>query len=75
MWTGRRYRVSAQILAIGKGGMDRRAEHIPPGEVIKVVRGPRSESVHLVEIQWRDKEFSVFSTDLESRADLVSPPK
>jgi hypothetical protein len=71
MWQrGRRLRLTRQVLGIRIEGLERVAEHIPPGEIIHVAYGPRLESGRLVDIVWQDKMYSVFTEDLESRSEL-----
>jgi hypothetical protein len=71
MWTGRRFLLKAKILAIEVRGSERVAEYIPTGETVTVVAGPKPTAVRLVDVKWKDREMSVFFTDLQSRSEPI----
>jgi hypothetical protein len=69
MWTGRRFRLRAKILAVGIAVGERTATYIPAGETLLVIGGPRPTATRLVDISWKGRDLCVFAVDLEARGE------
>jgi hypothetical protein len=75
MWTGRIFRLKKHILGIELIKGERRARYIPEKEVVRIISGPTPTAARLAEVEWQQRQFSVFVVDLESRAEEITEPR
>jgi len=71
MLTGKRYRLNAATLGIESSGNKRTAITIMEGEIIEVIRGPRSDDTRMVDVKWNDKVLVMFVQDLYDRGEYI----
>ena len=68
MLTGRAFKLRGELLAIGTDPDGKRvAVTIPPGEMLRVLSGPRPDDRSMVDILWSERTLVVFADDIERR--------
>lgn len=77
MLSGKRFKLTAPILGITptngdvRNGPDRTVVHVPAGEVITILSGPREEDKRLMDIRWGDKQLIMFYEDVMKRGEQM----
>ena len=73
MLSGKRFRLSHETLGIEtESNGHRKAVHIPPGEIVKVISGPRPDDMRMVDVMWSGRTFVVFADDIHNRGEEVT---
>jgi hypothetical protein len=72
MWTGRRFRLQREALAVtGSLAQKEDLQYILAGDVVEVVSEPRREDPRFVDVQWKWGVYWVFSVDLVDRSEEI----
>jgi hypothetical protein len=72
MVTGRMFRLKNAVLAVEATNRNGHptADYLPSGAVIRVTGGPTADK-RMVDVQWEDKRFRIFTVDIEERGEEV----
>ena len=77
MLSGKRFELTVETLGITpidgdvRNGPDRTAVHVPAGELITILSGPRPQDQRLVDVLWRNKKLIMFYEDVVKRGEMV----
>jgi len=74
MLSGQRFRLLRATLGIQTNDGDdqnRVALHVPAGELVTVVSGPRPDDKRMVDVLWHQKKLVMFYEDIQSRGERV----
>ena len=70
--TGKQFTLGRATLALEVVAGKRRTETIPEGATVKVVSGPRSDGIGLVNVLWEGRPVALFSVDLKTRGTEIA---
>jgi len=72
MLSGKRFKISRETIAIETQADGRRvAIHVPQGEIVKVISGPRPDDKRMVDILWDGRTLVIFADDIQLRGEEV----
>jgi len=66
-FTGKHFRMKATTLGIETVGSHKEAVHVPAGEIVVALSGPRSDDARMLNVRWNSKTLVMFVEDLETR--------
>ena len=75
MFTGKRFRLKSDTLAIDSSGERRMAVTVPAKEIIEVIRGPRPDDQRMIDVLWNDRVLVMFIDDVKDRGEEVMGQK
>lgn len=71
MLTGKRFRLKTTTLAIENMVDARVAVHVPAGETVVVLSGPRPDDRRMVDVLWNNKSLVMFAEDILTRGQEI----
>ena len=70
--TGKQFTLGRATLPLEVVAGKRRTVTIPEGATVKVVSGPRSDGIGLVNVLWEGRPVALFSVDLKTRGTEIA---
>ena len=71
MFTGKRFRLNSETLAIEEVGGKYLAITIPQNAVVLVISGPASLNTRMVDAEWESRRIAMFTEDIQRRGQEV----
>jgi hypothetical protein len=71
MFSGRRFRLNHETIAISGANGKREAIMIPESAIVKVISGPTSERDRMVDVLWDGQVVVMFAVDLIARGEEI----
>jgi hypothetical protein len=71
MLTGKIFRLKAEILGVETISGQRHAVHIPQGDTVTVLSGPKPDDKRMIDVRWRDKQVVLFAEDMQTRGEQI----
>jgi hypothetical protein len=66
-FTGKHFRLKAATLGIETVGNHTEAVHVPAGDVVIALSGPRNDDARMISVRWNNKTLVMFVEDIETR--------
>lgn len=71
MLTGKKFRMKTTILGIENRPDGRYALHVPEGQTIIVLSGPKPDDRRMVDAEWDGRKLVLFAEDVLSRGEEI----
>jgi len=71
MFTGKRFRLNSETLAIEQVGGKYVAIEIPENSVVLVISGPTHKDSRMVDVEWESRRIAMFTEDIQRRGEEV----
>jgi len=71
MLSGKKFRLKTRTLGVESMPDGRRAVHLPEGEILTVLSGPKPDDRRMVDVEWDGRKIVLFAEDVLSRGEEI----